>query len=91
MLLFLGYKLSNLDCRVMLRSLFTQMEQTRGPKPIAVIQIPPEEAQEQLLDELREYMKRCCAEELQFQVFEGSVRDFLKELRKRWEADYGNL
>jgi hypothetical protein len=89
MLLFLGYRPRDLDCRVLFRGLLAQMKD-RGRGRIAVVQINPEDSHKSLVDELRNFMKRCC-EELHIRVYEGSVRDFLIQLRRRWEANYGSF
>ena len=86
MLLFLGYDVRRLDCRVLLRGLVAHLRDLRRGR-IAVLQIDPGASEEDAprTGELRAYMEGCC-QELQIKVYWGSVRDFLRELRDRLEG-----
>ncbi|HEY2291891.1 MAG TPA: CHAT domain-containing protein [Thermoanaerobaculia bacterium] len=81
MLLFLGYDVRRLDCRVLLRGLIAHLKDLRRGR-IAVLQIDPSEDDAPRTEELRAYMEGCC-QELQIEVYWGSVRDFLRELKNR--------
>lgn len=82
-LLFLGYDLRRLDCRVLLRAVVAPLRQMKGRGRIAVLQLDPEDDLPHI-QELRLYIEECCkSEDLQIEVYWGSVRKFLKELRDR--------
>ena len=94
MLLFLGYSLSDLDCRVLFRGLVAQLRDMRPMRQkdrkwsrIAVLQLDPEERHTSREDELRHFIERCCSD-LEIEVIWRSVREFLIELRCRWEEDH---
>jgi hypothetical protein len=87
MLLFLGYDVRRLDCRVLLRGLVAHLKDLRRGR-IAVLQIDPGEDDAPRVGELRAYMEGCC-QELQIEVYWGSVRDFLRELKSRLEGAGG--
>lgn len=79
-LLFLGYDVRRLDCRVLLRGLIDQLKTTTRDR-IAVLQVDPEA--EEHGEELAAYMAKCC-KKLLINVYSGSVQDFLVTLRERW-------
>lgn len=98
MLLFLGYKVRHLDCRVLFRGLIKKLRNlSRGR--LAFLQLPPEkmfmqgaETIGQDVDrssELRHFVERNCGD-LDIEVYWGSDRDFLIELRDRWRARHGS-
>lgn len=87
MLLFLGYDVRRLDCRVLLRGLVAHLKDLRRGR-VAVLQIDPGEDDAPRAGELRAYMQGCC-DDLQIKVYWGSVRDFLRELRDRLEGTRG--
>ncbi len=98
MLLFLGYKVRYLDCRVLFRGLIKKLRNlSRGR--LAFLQPPPArmfrpevEAIEDDVDrssELRHFVERNCRD-LEIEVYWGSDRDFLVELRDRWRARHGS-
>ncbi len=98
MLLFLGYKVRYLDCRVLFRGLIKKLRDfSRGR--LAFLQPPPqrmftpgEKAIEDDVDrssELRRFVERNCGD-LDIKVYWGSDRDFLVELRDRWRARHGS-
>ncbi len=98
MLLFLGYKVRYLDCRVLFRGLIKKLRNlSRGrlaflqPPPAAMF-MPGKPAAEEDADrssELRHFIERNCGD-LDIEVYWGSDRDFLVELRDRWKARHGN-
>jgi hypothetical protein len=82
-LLFLGYDLRRLDCRVLLRAVVAPLRQMKGRGRIAVLQIDPEDDLPHL-PELRLYIEECCKDkDLQIEVYWGSARSFLKKLREQ--------
>ena len=89
-LLFLGYDVRRLDCRVLLRGVIAHLKEL--PKlrhsRIAVLQIDPKEEDALKEKELMDYMVDCC-QELSFEIYKGSVCDFLRELRDRLKDGVG--
>jgi hypothetical protein len=90
-LLFLGYRLDDLEFRVLLRSLLTSLTNNLYKKHVSVhlVQVPEtageaEKAQGMLA---REYLASYCkVAPLNTLVYWGSPREFVVELRQRWEA-----
>lgn len=87
MLLLLGYDVRRLDCRVLLRGVVAHLKNLRRGR-IAVLQIDPGQDDSPRTEELRTYMEECCSD-VQVEVYWGSVRDFLRELRSRLEEAGG--
>lgn len=86
-LLFLGYDVRRLDCRVLLRGMVAPLKDLQRSR-IAVLQVDPDEEDAPRTEELKRYIEGCCSG-LQIEVYWGSVRGFLKELRERWKARDG--
>lgn len=86
-LLFLGYDIRRLDCRVLLRGMIAPLRDLKRTR-IAVLQVDPDEEDAPRTEELKRYIEGCCRG-LQILVYWGSVRTFLKELRERWKARDG--
>jgi hypothetical protein len=86
MLLFLGYDVSTLDCRVLFRGLITQLARGNTGR-IAVLQIHSRPHDREKEKELRLFLDRYC-QGLNIYVAWNSVGDFLGELHKRW-VDHG--
>lgn len=87
MLLFLGYDVRRLDCQVLLRGIVAHLKNLKRGR-IAVLQVDPGEDDLPRASELRAYMEGCC-KELQIEVYWGSVRGFLSELRDRLKEPAG--
>ncbi|MCP4664116.1 MAG: CHAT domain-containing protein [bacterium] len=87
MLLFLGYEVRNLDCRVLFRGLVAQLRDMRRGRR-AVLQLQGDENDSERVAELKNFINRCC-DDLHVKVYWGSVREFLTELRDRWRAEHG--
>ncbi len=83
MVLFLGYELDSLHFRVLYRTMVAELKDLKRDR-IAVLQIEREENQPSRVEVLLRFMKKYC-HNLQIKVYEGSVRDFLFELRNHWE------
>ncbi len=87
MLLFLGYQVRDLDCRLLFRGLLGRLRSLRRGR-IAVLQLEGDEEDSERTTELRNFIRRCC-EKQEIRVYWGSVRDFLIELRDHWRAEHG--
>jgi len=87
MLLFLGYQVRDLDCRLLFRGLLGRLRSLRRGR-IAVLQLEGDQEDSERTAELRNFIRRCC-EKQEIKVYWGSVRDFLTELRDRWRAEHG--
>lgn len=86
MLLFLGYNVRALDFRVLFKGLVDQLKEGTLAR-IAVLQINTDDSYRQKVEArkaLENFIEKDCAN-LKIQVYWGNVRDFLKELRSRWE------
>jgi hypothetical protein len=84
-LLFLGYRLSDWNFRVLFRSVVSYLEQSIARAHISVQLVPvregtPEEQKKKAQAYLRRYFG-----DLKIQVYWGTAGDFTKELRDRWE------
>ncbi|HEX9671411.1 MAG TPA: CHAT domain-containing protein [Thermoanaerobaculia bacterium] len=82
MLLFLGYKIKDLDCRVLFRGLIMPLRNTRGRR--AVLQLSEKEKKNEAA--LRTFFDKCCKGIDIDVIWTEAVGDFLVELRDRWEA-----
>lgn len=81
MLLFLGYDIRRLDCRVLLRGIISELRDLGGGR-YAVLQVDPDENAPRA-EELRFYIEECFRG-VKTEVYWGSVPSFLGELRDRW-------
>lgn len=86
MLVFLGYNVVDLDCRVLFRGLVTQLKEPQRER-IAVLQLERDERDEERYSELKFFMTKYC-ENVRIHVYWGSVREFLTELYRQWKAEY---
>lgn len=89
MLLFLGYNVNDLDCRVLFRGLISQLKEPERER-LAVLQLDGAGADEKKKAEVRHFMEKSC-ENLRIHVYWGSAREFLSELRQQWRREYGDL
>jgi hypothetical protein len=87
MLLFLGYNMGHLGCRVLYRGIVAQLR-PRDVSRIAVIQISPDESHTGRVEALQDFMEKYC-KPFNIEIYWGSIRDFLTELYDRWEREYG--
>ena len=76
-LLFLGYRLADIDFRVLFRSLVSFLEISTAVKHISVQLAPGEEHE-------KEYLEKSFGRQ-NITVFWGSCQEFAVELRRRWE------
>ncbi len=88
MLLFLGYNINDLDCRVLFRGLVNQLKEPQRDR-VAVLQVEGARDNGKRRD-VERFMEKCC-EYLQIHVYWGSVREFLTDLRQQWRSEYGDL
>ena len=84
-LLFLGYRIADLDFRVLFRSLVGYMERSTAKAHVSVQLLPlgdkyTHEQKAQAQDYLDRYFRQ-----LDIRVYWGSCREFTAELRKRWD------
>jgi SIR2-like domain len=87
-LLFIGYRISDWNFRVLLRSFDRLTEGSVSRLNVAVMRAPagPDEVKEKTQDYLTKYY-----ENIDVRVYWGTARDFVKELWQRWEqAGYAN-
>lgn len=81
-LLFIGYRISDWNFRVLLRSFERFMESSVSRLNVAVMPAPdgPEEAKQKMQDYLTKYY-----ENIDVRVYWGTAREFVKDLRDRWQ------
>jgi hypothetical protein len=85
-LLFLGYRLSDWDFRVLFRSVVGYMEKSITRAHISVQLVPVKEgAPQDQVKRAREYLHRYFGD-LKIRVYWGSATDFARELKDRWDA-----
>lgn len=88
-LLFLGYRLSDWNFRVLFRSLVVYLERSMTRAHISVQLVPlKEDAPEEQKRKAQEYLHRYY-DDLKIRVYWGSADEFAKELRDRWEEYNG--
>ena len=90
-LLFFGYQMNDLDFRVILRSLNRlwqkKKEACRGTHfTVQLVHVGESKTTSDQVDRVKKYCEGYCSN-LSIGVYWGSTRDFLIELRQRWE-DY---
>jgi len=83
-LLFLGYKIADLDLRVLLRSLDSYFEKSLSRAHLSV-QLVPEVGSKEQKEQAQKYLNKYFGH-LNIRVYWGDCREFSAELRKRWEA-----
>jgi hypothetical protein len=87
-LLFLGYRLEELDLKVMTRGLLTQLDLKRWNRLRVAVQIEAspdkEEKQEEIVEYFRSYFAQ--AQGTRIDVYWGSARQFIEDLHARWQA-----
>lgn len=85
-LLFLGYRLTDLEFRVLIRSLvgFLERSMAGGHVSAQIIQ-PQTDRQIAQVTKTREYLSRYCGK-FDIKMAWGTTHDFLVELKQRWDA-----
>lgn len=81
MLLFLGFNLSDLDWKILFRSLVAPLREMKRNR-IAVLQLDPTVNNSQQFEDLRIFMERYSSN-LKIKVYWARLRDFLTELRDK--------
>ena len=85
-LLFLGYGIADWNFRVLFRSLVTYLERSLGRAHISVQLVPGgDEVTDEQKAKAQEYLDQYFGE-LKIRVYWGTCREFITELRERWEA-----
>lgn len=83
-LLFLGYKIADLDLRVLLRSLDSYFEKSLSRVHLSV-QLIPEVGSKEQKEQAQKYLTRYF-NKLDIRVYWGDCREFAGELKRRWEV-----
>lgn len=83
LLLFIGYRITDWNFRVLLKSFSRYMESAVSHLNVAVMPAPPatESTPERVQDYLTKYYQN-----IDVRVFWGTAREFVKELQERWDA-----
>ncbi|MBX3001128.1 MAG: CHAT domain-containing protein [Caldilineaceae bacterium] len=88
-LLFLGYRLQDLDLKVIMRGLLTNIDLTRWGKLHVAVQLDDESVDELKVQEVTRFFQKYFAES-RIDVYWGSTQQFVNELYQRWqEHRYG--
>jgi hypothetical protein len=82
-LLFLGYKITDLDLRVLLRSLNRYFEKSLSRGHLSV-QLLPDVGSKEQKELAQNYLDRYF-DKLDIRVYWGDCREFSAELKQRWE------
>jgi hypothetical protein len=92
MLVFLGFDFRELDFKVMFRTIVDQLRQLDdGRDKIAVIQVRTEGSllEQKARDMALQAFVEGTAGKLSLKVFDGTVREFLAEVRLQWRQEHG--
>ncbi len=87
-LLFLGYRLADLEFRVLLRSLVSHLKINPTKAHMSVQLVAGNNNDPTLVVRAQEYLGRYC-QGLDIAVYWGTSRQFVSELRKRWNSYKG--
>lgn len=82
LLLFLGFNVRDLDFRVLFKGLLDDLNEQLLPR-IAVLQIQPDEGSAYEAEAILNFLSKDCSNNLKIQLYPGSARSFLIELRNR--------
>ena len=82
-LLFLGYRLHDLDLKVILRGLLPVIDQKRWQRYHVAVQIDPGARDQESEDEVRRYFQHYFGVS-RIDVYWGSARQFMAEFHARW-------
>ena len=84
-LLFLGYRLTDWDFRVLFRSIVSYLAKSLGMTHISVQLVPGgDEVSDEQREKAREYLGRYFDEQ-KIRVYWGTCQEFITELGRRWE------
>lgn len=88
-LLFLGYRLTDLDMKVIMRGLLTNLDLDKWGMLHVAVQLDEEQVDESRVNEVTRYFQKYFAES-KIDVYWGNVQQFVTELHDRWqEAQHG--
>jgi hypothetical protein len=87
-LLFLGYRLQDLDLKVIMRGLLTNLDLERWGMLHVAVQIESTVVDEQLVEEVTRYFQTYFADS-KIDVYWGSAQQFVHDLHARWQ-EYGH-
>lgn len=85
LLLFLGYKVTDLGCRILFRGLIARLKE-QGRDRLAVLQVDDYKNDSEGKAKIEKFVSKYCSG-LSIQVYSGSVAGFLLELRRRWKDE----
>jgi hypothetical protein len=87
-LLFLGYRLEELDLKVITRGLLTQLDLKRWDRLRVAVQIEVTPDKEEKKQEIVQYIQKyfAKAQGAQIDVYWGSAQQFVADLHARWQA-----
>lgn len=83
-LLFLGYRLQDLDLKVIMRGILTNLDLNKWRKLHVAVQLDEECVDEQMVQEVTRYFQKYFAES-RIDVYWGSTHQFVSELHQRWQ------
>lgn len=84
-LVFLGYQVADLDCRVLFRGLVKQLGLDRSSHNFTVWQFPESDRARE--HDVKKFVEQCSTGP--DTIYYGSARQFLTELRDRWRTTHG--
>jgi hypothetical protein len=83
-LLFLGYRLQDLDLKVIMRGILTNLDLNKWRKLHVAVQLDEECVDELKVQEVTRYFQKYFAES-RIDVYWGSTHQFISELHQRWQ------
>jgi hypothetical protein len=86
-LLFLGYRLTDLDMKVIMRGLLTHLDLDKWGMLHVAVQVDEEQVDEARVQEVTRYFQKYFAES-KIDVYWGSVQQFVTELHDRWQETH---
>lgn len=86
LLLFLGFNVRDLDFRILFKGLIGDLKEMQLPR-IAVLQVFPDDSTYEA-EAVLTFLSQDCRDNLDVQIYPGSARNFLVELRNQWERRY---
>ena len=84
-LLFLGYRLQDLDLKVLLRGLLSTLDLTRWGRYHVAVQIESDARDGDRQEDVQRYFQKYFGSS-QIDVYWGSTQQFVSELHSRWES-----
>jgi hypothetical protein len=84
-LLFLGYRLGDLDLKVLLRGFLSRIDSQKWKRLHVAVQVDPQEADEADHDKVKRYLESYFKRS-DIDVYWGTSQQFVSELHARWTA-----